>query len=65
MPIFNENGIFSSEIVVIVIFDGIDKIKRSDDPSQDVLTYFEDLDWEFDISGEPQIPTNLNQNNYA
>jgi hypothetical protein len=56
LEIFNTKGVSSSEIVVVVIFDGIDKINNSSDEKSNVLKYFNELDWEFGISEEPAFP---------
>lgn len=63
MKIFNERAnISSSEVVVVVIFDGIDKMNQSSEEKHSMIEYFRDLDRTFAISEMPRFEAQEGQN---
>lgn len=47
---FKNHGINPSEIVVIVIFDGIEKVNNENDEELNILNFFKKQDFDFNIN---------------
>lgn len=55
MDLFKKHGIGNDDIAVIVIYDGITKVKKDGDLKENMMTYFNELDSIYKIRTEDRL----------